>query len=143
MTRDKHRITELDEQQCHDLLTAHAARLGRVAFAEGGDPDWPTVLPVNYAYVDGAVYFRTFEGSKLYAALRHQRVAFEVDAIDAAWHDGWSVVALGSLDVVRDRALMAVVDADLASWAAGSSEQLVRLEIDQLTGRRVIGPSDV
>jgi len=140
MTRQKHRITELDESQCRELLKTHATRLGRVAFVEDGDPDWPTVLPVNYAVVDGAVFFRTFEGSKLYAALRRQRVAFEVDAVDEQWQHGWSVLAIGSLDVVRDPQVAAAADEDLASWAAGEDEQLVRLEIDQLTGRRVIGP---
>lgn len=140
MTRQKHRIIELDESQCRELLTTHRARLGRVAFVEDGDPDWPTVLPVNYAVVDGTVFFRTFEGSKLYAALRRQRVAFEVDSVDEEWRDGWSVLAIGSLDVVRDAGLAAAADEDLASWVATTDEQLVRLEIDQLTGRRVIGP---
>jgi len=141
MTRETHRIIELDEAQCRQLLATHPSRLGRVAFVEDGDPDWPTVLPVNYAVVDDAVFFRTFEGSKLYAALRRQRVAFEVDAIDEAWQDGWSVLAVGSLDIERDAALAAAVDHDLASWAASEAEQLVRLDIDQLSGRRVIGPA--
>jgi len=140
MMREMHRIIELDEARCRQLLATHPNRLGRVAFVEDGDPDWPTVLPINYAFVDGTVFFRTFEGSKLYAALRRQRVAFEVDAVDAAWQDGWSVLALGSLDIERDPRLAAAVDEDLASWAAGDDEQLVRLDIDQLTGRRVMGP---
>lgn len=139
--RQQHRIIELDHAACWELLAAHGTRLGRVAFVEGGDVDWPTVLPVNYAVVGDAVVFRTFEGSKLYAALRHQRVAFEVDAVDATWHDGWSVVAVGRLQVVRDPGVASAADNDLRSWAAGSDEQLVRLEIDQLTGRRVIGPA--
>lgn len=141
MTRQKHRIAELDESQCRELLETHSTRLGRVAFVEDGDPDWPTVLPVNYTVVEGAVFFRTFEGSKLYAALRRQRVAFEVDAVDERWQDGWSVLAIGSLAVVRDPRVAAAADEDLASWAAGEDEQLVRLEIDQLTGRRVMGPA--
>jgi len=141
MTRETHRIIELDEAQCRQLLATHPSRLGRVAFVEDGDPDWPTVLPVNYAVVDDTVFFRTFEGSKLYAALRRQRVAFEVDAIDETWQDGWSVLAVGSLDIERDAALSAAVDHDLASWAASEAEQLVRLDIDQLSGRRVIGPA--
>lgn len=140
MMREKHLITELDPVQCRQLLATHRFRLGRVAFVEDGDPDWPTVLPVNYAVLDDGVFFRTFEGSKLYAALRRQRVAFEVDAVDEEWQHGWSVLAVGSLDVVRDAELAAAVDADLTSWAAGGDEQLVRLEIDRLTGRRVIGP---
>lgn len=140
MSREKHRILEVDEEQCHRLLANNEQRLGRVAFAEGGDANWPTVLPVNYAYHDGAVYFRTFEGSKLYAALRHQRVAFEVDRINDEWREGWSVVALGPLDIVRDPDVVAVLDPMLTSWATGSNEQLVRLGIERISGREVIGP---
>ena len=141
MTRNMHRIIVLDGDACRQLLSSHPTGLGRVAFAEDGDPDWPTVLPVNYTYIDGHVYFRTFEGSKLYAALRHQRVAFEVDNVDEAWKEGWSVLARGGLAVVRDRDVAAAVDAQLASWAAGDEEQLVALAIDEVTGRRVIGPA--
>ncbi|HEX6257146.1 MAG TPA: pyridoxamine 5'-phosphate oxidase family protein [Euzebyales bacterium] len=140
MTRNKHRIIVLDGDTCLRLISSHPSRLGRVAFAEGGDADWPTVLPVNYAYIDGVVYFRTFEGSKLYAALRHQRVAFEVDHVDESWREGWSVLARGALAVVRDRGVIAAADAQLESWAAGEDEQLVSLTIDGATGRRVVGP---
>ncbi len=142
MSRSSHRIVELDEDQCRHLLQSHRPRLGRVAFAEDGDPDWPVVLPVNYSYHDDGVYFRTFAGSKLYAALRRQRVAFEVDAIDADWHQGWSVMALGALDVVREASVVAAMDKALESWAADETEQLIRLSIDQLSGREVIGGHD-
>lgn len=140
MSRSQHRIIQIDEQRCRELLATHTPRLGRVAFAEGADPDWPSVLPVNYAYHDDAVYFRTFEGSKLYAALRHQRVAFEIDDLDPQWREGWSVVALGQLDIVRDPAVIATVAPALTSWAAGDDEQLVRLAVAQLSGREVMGP---
>jgi nitroimidazol reductase NimA-like FMN-containing flavoprotein (pyridoxamine 5'-phosphate oxidase superfamily) len=142
MTRNMHRIIVLDDDTCRQLMASHPSGLGRVAFAEDGDVDWPTVLPVNYAYIDGVVYFRTFEGSKLYAALRRQRVAFEVDHVDESWREGWSVLARGALTIVRDRAVIAAADQRLASWAAGEHEQLVGLAIDDVTGRRVVGPPD-
>jgi nitroimidazol reductase NimA-like FMN-containing flavoprotein (pyridoxamine 5'-phosphate oxidase superfamily) len=138
MTRSHTGIITLSEEQCRELLKTHKARLGRVAFAEGGQTAWPTILPVNYTYWDGSVYFRTLEGSKLYTALRQQRIAFEIDEVQDQWRQGWSVVALGRLDIVRDPTVRASVDEQLRSWAADATEQLVRLEIEQLTGRRVI-----
>jgi nitroimidazol reductase NimA-like FMN-containing flavoprotein (pyridoxamine 5'-phosphate oxidase superfamily) len=138
MSRNQHRMFELTQQQCRDRVANHSDRIGRVAFAEDADPDWPTILPVNYTYYDGQVFFRTFEGSKLYAALRRQRVAFEIDAVDDDWRQGWSVVALGTLEVVSDAEQRATVAERLTSWAAPESEQLVRLRIEQLTGREVI-----
>jgi nitroimidazol reductase NimA-like FMN-containing flavoprotein (pyridoxamine 5'-phosphate oxidase superfamily) len=133
------RMFELTETQCRDRLEAHEHRLGRLAFAEDGDPNWPTVLPVNYAYHDDDIFIRTLEGSKLYAALRRQRVAFEVDAVDLDWRQGWSVVALGTLEIVRDEERRAAVDAVLRSWATQAKEQLVRLDIERMTGREIIG----
>jgi nitroimidazol reductase NimA-like FMN-containing flavoprotein (pyridoxamine 5'-phosphate oxidase superfamily) len=133
------RVFELTEAECHARLERHEHRLGRLAFAENGDPYWPTVLPVNYAYQNGEIFIRTVEGSKLYAALRRQRVAFEVDEVDLAWNQGWSVVALGTLEIVRDDEQRAVIDAVLRSWATQIGEQLMRLDVDQLTGREIVG----
>jgi uncharacterized protein len=132
------RVVELTEAQCRARLEGHEHRLGRLGFAEDGDPNWPTVLPVNYAYHDGDIFIRTQEGSKLYAALRRQRVAFEVDAVDLEWRQGWSVVALGTLEIVRDEERRAAVDAVLRSWAARATEQLVRLDVERMTGREII-----
>lgn len=140
MSRAPHRIVELDADRCHALLAEAGPGLGRVAFADGGDPDWPVVLPVNFVALDRVVHFRTFEGSKLYAALRRQRVAFEVDAIEEDWRSGWSVLAVGRLDVVRDRAVGAEVDAVLTSWAA-EGEQLVGLAVEDISGREVFAPA--
>jgi len=79
---------------------------------------------------------RTFEGSKLYAALRRQRVAFEIDDVDADLRQGWSVVTLGTLDIVTDRTDHHAVDEHLTSWAAGGTEPPIRLDIEQLTAAR-------
>lgn len=140
MSRAHHRIIDLDAERCHGLLAGVGSGLGRVAFADDGDPDWPVVLPVNFVALDGAIYFRTFEGSKLYAALRRQRVAFEVDEIERDWRSGWSVLAVGRLDVVRDAGIAADVDAVLTSWAA-EGEQLVGLTVENISGREVFGPA--
>lgn len=139
MTSKTHpRIVELTEQQCRQRIEQHEPSVGRIGFAESGDPDWPTVLPINYVYVDGAIYVRTFEGSKLYAALRRQRVAFEIDVADEQWTEGWSVVAVGSLELVDGADTLAAIDAALEPWPPGT-RHLLRMDIEQLTGRRIIG----
>jgi uncharacterized protein len=140
MTRSHARLITLSEGQCRDLLRTHQTGVGRIAFAEDGNAEWPSILPVNYAYRDGAIFFRTFEGSKLYTALRRQRVAFEIDDVDKDWRQGWSIVALGTLDVAREPGEHNSVDQMLRSWAADEREHLVRLDIERLTGREVIGP---
>ena len=139
MSHSHHRLFDLSEQHCRDLLSSHRPRLGRMAFAEGGDPNWPAVLPVNYVYHDGHIYVRTFEGSKLFAALRQQRVAFEIDVIDASWEEGWSVVVVGPLRLVDDVDERATIEPLLHSWVAGAAQHLVRLDIEHLSGREIVG----
>lgn len=141
MGQHGHRMLELTEAQCRERLARHRPRLGRMAFAEDGDPAWPVVLPVNYAYQGGRIYVRTLEGSKLYAALRQQRVAFEIDVVDDSWEEGWSVVALGPLRTVDDPDERATVAPGLRSWAAGGIQHLVRLDVEQLTGREILRAS--
>lgn len=131
-------LIELSAAECRELLEAHRPRVGRVAFAESNNPDWPTILPVNYVYVDGDIYFRTFRGSKLFAALSSQQVAFEVDGVEEDGRRGWSVVLLGPLDVVVDDPPDAV--RSLHSWASDAPEHVVRLQVQQTTGRKVMGP---
>ena len=50
----------LSESQCWDLLDEEV--VGRLAVAPGGRPD---IFPVNFITHDGAILFRTAEGSKL------------------------------------------------------------------------------
>ena len=50
--------------------------------------------------VDGAIIFKTAAGSKLDATVQGAIVAFEVDGFDVADRSGWSVVAVGHVDVI-------------------------------------------
>ena len=70
---------ELSKSECFGLLAQE--RLGRVAFV---DDLGPLVVPVNFVLDRHMVVFRTDEGTKLDAACRGSRVAFEIDGADEA-----------------------------------------------------------
>ncbi len=70
-------LFKLTTEECVDALTA--TTLGRIVFMDG---DQPLALPVNFAWHEGSIVFRTGEGQKMYAATLGQRVAFEIDDID-------------------------------------------------------------
>src|ERR1043165_4198297 len=55
-------VEYLDADECRRLLAAHP--VGRVAVLVHGAPE---IFPVNHAFVDGAVVFRTDDGTKLQA----------------------------------------------------------------------------
>jgi uncharacterized protein len=123
----------LSEADCHDLLAKHA--VGRVAVTVGG---LPAVFPVNYVVVDGAIVFKTGEGTKLSAALRHAVVAFQVDEIDRLYHEGWSVLAVGTAEVVTDPDDLDPEQLPLAPWAGGTRDHLVRIRPELISGRRIV-----
>ena len=89
-------IEELDEDQCLSLISGGG--IGRIAYVSRFGP---AVLPVNYALRDGAVVFRTAANGPLDEDLRtgiadaDYKVAFEIDSIDMAAQQGWSVLIQG------------------------------------------------
>ena len=132
-------IEPLDEAECLRLISPGG--IGRIAYVGRFGP---AVLPVNYRLHDGAVLFRTAEHSPLDEDLRtgiagaEYQVAFEIDDIDAATRQGWSVLIQGPAHHVgpgpeRDAALGAGVE----PWPAGERELFVRVTPSRITGRRI------
>lgn len=130
MTRSLETIP-IDE--CLKLLGSRS--VGRVAFVIDGSPE---LLPVNYRFHGGSVVLRTGYGPLL-DAVRLAAVAFEVDAIDADYHTGWSVVVHGRAEEVwRPEELSEVRQLPLRPWAPGAREHYVRILPAEITGRRII-----
>lgn len=128
----------LDETQCRELLSA--GTIGRVAITIGA---LPAIFPVNYAYLDGDILFRTAPGSKLAAATQHAVVAFEVDDYDTAERTGWSVLVVGRAEVVHDLDVtFKALELDLEPWAWGTRTSIVRISPEVLSGRRIIREDD-
>jgi nitroimidazol reductase NimA-like FMN-containing flavoprotein (pyridoxamine 5'-phosphate oxidase superfamily) len=113
-----------------------SGQVGRVGISVGA---LPAIFPVNYVVVDGAIYFRTSEGSKLAAATAGAVVAFEVDDYSLSGRTGWSVLAVGKGEVVHDLGVtFRVLDAGLQPMAGGHRASLVRIRPTFLSGRRII-----
>ena len=131
-------IEELDEDQCLALIAPGG--VGRIAYTSRFGL---AVLPVNYALQDGAIVFRTAEKGPLDEDLRtgitnaDYRVAFEIDSIDLAGRQGWSVLIQGPAHHVTGAGQDAVRRAGIESWAPGDRELFVRIAPHRITGRRV------
>jgi nitroimidazol reductase NimA-like FMN-containing flavoprotein (pyridoxamine 5'-phosphate oxidase superfamily) len=134
-------IEELDEEQCLALIAPGG--VGRVAYTGRFGP---VVLPVNYALQDEAIVFRTAEHGPLDADLRtgitgaDYTVAFEIDSIDLAGRQGWSVLIQGPAHHMTGPGQDTVRSAGVKSWAPGDRELFVRIAPHRITGRRV-GPA--
>lgn len=130
---DSPRLTALDTDECRELLSDHG--VGRIAVTTD---DGVAVVPVNYAVTGGAVVFRT-EPTAVPALAVGRRVAFEVDRIDEALSEGWSVMVTGPASAVTDpRAVRELGElTGSAPWAGGERLLWVRIEPQRITGRRV------
>ncbi|WP_336215243.1 pyridoxamine 5'-phosphate oxidase family protein [Nonomuraea sp. LPB2021202275-12-8] len=133
-------LNELGPEECLRLIAAGG--IGRVAFS---GPSGPTVLPVNYRMHDGAVVFRTRAGGPMDQNLRTRlegvevKIGFEVDWIDEAKREGWSVLIQGPAHHVTSDETPAVSGARVDSWAGGERELYIRIIPHQITGRRIRG----
>lgn len=127
-------ISELSEDECLALL--ETTTVGRVAFvnAEGQQ-----LAPVNFALIDGAIYFRTLPDGFLSVLARgHPDVAFGVDHYDVFRH-GWNVTVRGAARGVEDRATINKVLSHhrLQPWAGGVRPLVIEISPGTVAGRRV------
>ncbi|NRQ39235.1 helix-turn-helix domain-containing protein [Nonomuraea sp. NN258] len=130
-------LETLDPGECLRLIAPGG--IGRVAF---NGSHGPTVLPVNYTLHDGAVVFRTAAGGPMDQDLRSGvtgveiKIAFEVDRIDEARREGWSVLVQGPAHHLTPGE---APGSDVTPWAGGERTLHIRIVPDRITGRRIHG----
>jgi nitroimidazol reductase NimA-like FMN-containing flavoprotein (pyridoxamine 5'-phosphate oxidase superfamily) len=127
------RPERLPPDECRRLIAPGG--IGRIALVTASGP---LVFPVNYAFVADTIVIRTNAGSAI-AAHASDCVAFEVDHIDDALAQGWSVLVRGRAHPVTQpgehQRLLAVTA--LRPWLQGEHELFVRVVLDRITGRRI------
>jgi nitroimidazol reductase NimA-like FMN-containing flavoprotein (pyridoxamine 5'-phosphate oxidase superfamily) len=115
---------------------AHIAAGGvgrRVFMAQRG----PVALPVNFRFVEGEVVFRTGATSSL-ASAAGATVSFEVDHIDEAMSQGWSVLVTGRARcVVAPLELEQLAEIGIDPWAGGARDAVIRIETAVISGRNI------
>jgi transcriptional regulator with XRE-family HTH domain len=125
-------LTALSEAECLAFLSTGG--VGRFLF---GADRGPVAVPVNYRMLGADIVFRTGEATSLAAAAR-QLVSFEVDHLDDALREGWSVLVSGHAHVVSDAAELAEVTAlGIAPWSGGTKPTYIRIAATTLTGRQI------
>ena len=139
MTIDHSGVTVLSTDECLDLLRDE--QVGRLAVAITNYPD---IFPVNYVVDRGEIVFRTAEGTKLAAAVLGSGVAFEIDGVDGATGEAWSVIVKGhAVELERMQELFDAADLPLFPWHASPKHRYVRIEPVAITGRRfhIVAPA--
>lgn len=124
-------LESLTSEQCEEHLAGGG--VGRIILSTGSGP---VAFPVNFVFADGAVVFRT---SDAMTANVSGIVAFEVDHIDEAMSEGWSVLVRGHacpIDDPDDRRSAAGLD--IGPWAGGERLNLIRVVPFEMTGRVIV-----
>ncbi|WKX06900.1 pyridoxamine 5'-phosphate oxidase family protein [Streptomyces sp. NL15-2K] len=126
-------LGDLGSDECRARLATH--RMGRVAVST---PDGPAVVPVNYDVIGDEIVFRTAPDS-LPAAAVDSQVAFDVDHVEEAMSQGWSVLVVGLARVVAEPdAVQRLVDrAHTTPWPGGERDMWVSIQPTRITGRRI------
>ncbi len=126
-------LEELTKQQCEAHLAVGG--VGRIVYSSSRGP---TALPVNFEFTEGEIVFSTNE-SKAAAIGEQAVVGFEVDRIDEAVSEGWSVLVSGKGRRIEDpREIQRLSSLDLEAWAGGPRHSLVTIKPDEITGRVIV-----
>jgi len=126
-------LQTLTAAECYDLLSPGG--VGRVAFTTA---DGPVVVPVNYAMASQTVIFRTAPDTLL-AGYLDGPAGFEVDHLDEALSQGWSVLVTGRAVRVTSEADVRYLEqhTSVRPWAGGARDVYVRIIPRKITGRRI------
>jgi hypothetical protein len=126
-------LETLSKPEC--LAHLAAGGIGRFLFiADRG----PIAVAVNFAMQGDNVVFRTDDNTAAAGAVSQPRVSFDVDHIDEAMSEGWSVLLSGTASILtRPEDLDAAARLGIEPWAGGSRQTYIRLVPEEVTGRRI------
>lgn len=96
------------------------------------------ILPVNFILDEETIVFSTGEGDKLDAVRDGRALTFEVDAVELALQAGWSVLIIGTAEVITSPAqIHRIEQLHLAPWVPLPDRVFVGLPAAEITGRRL------
>jgi uncharacterized protein len=137
-------VRELSRDEIEEFLRGQ--RIARLGCHAGGET---YVVPVIYAYEDGALVTVTTEGRKTAMLRENPRLCVEVDEYDADGRGSWrSVIAYGSseelagdeiesaLSLLRGR-FSRNAGREAAPRPLGEGVVVLRIRLDELSGRAV------
>lgn len=149
VTRPREAIA-LTEGECWQLLASTS--LGRVVFTHRA---MPAIRPVNHIVEGRKIIIRTHNGAAIASRALETRgaqgqsqgrstgrgsvVCYEADEFDPVRHTGWSVIVTGLAHLVTDPADIARYAAAVEPWIAVKMDQVVLIEPQFVSGRRLVG----
>jgi nitroimidazol reductase NimA-like FMN-containing flavoprotein (pyridoxamine 5'-phosphate oxidase superfamily) len=125
---DPDAIQVLSEEECWHLLGRN--QFGHVAYHLAGEVG---INPVNYVSDGSRLFFRTAEGTKMFAITADDRICFEVDEIGV--NHAESVIATGHVHKVPASQEHLADDLQLHPWVPTKKYNVMEIVPDEVTGR--------
>lgn len=138
MRTDERGSEILDRGECLRLLASRSGNVGRVGFVN--EQALPTILPVNYVFMNLDIVFRTGVGDVASAVDDKRVVAFEVDDQDVKTGRCWSVLVRGVAAFFADDSIGSGPELPRA-FVPVQGSRVVRVRSTIVTGRRFSLPS--
>lgn len=127
-------LHHLTEDECLALIAPGG--VGRFLFVQADRG--PVALPVNFKMDGDDVVFRISHDSVSAEGVHQQPVSFDVDHLDEALGEGWSVLLTGTAQLITEGDELRRAQAlGIQPWAGGDRDLYVRLAPTQITGRRI------
>ena len=123
----------LGEAECWRHL--HSEDLGRIGITLDGQP---LVFPVNFAVRKEWIVFRTAAGTMLHRS-PGSPACFEIDGYDRGSREGWSVMAVGTLEEITeadDSHSQALRGLPVQPLAPGPRPHWIALRVARISGRQ-------
>ena len=119
--------------ECRQLIASGG--IGRIGFPTASGT---MILPVNYAIAANTIVIRAGSGSVI-AAHGDGDVSFEIDHIDEALEQAWSVLVQGQAHRVLQRTELAHLErcAAVLPWPGGEHDAYIRIAPHRMSGRRI------
>ena len=126
-------LDELTPDQCRTHLSVGG--VGRLLFVTARGP---VAVPVNFEFTEDQIVFSTDDG-KASVLRSEETVGFEIDRVDEALSEGWSVLVTGTCRRIEDPAEMQrLASLDLEAWAGGDRHTLIAIRPEETTGRVIV-----
>ena len=126
-------LRPLTEEQCRTHLSVGG--VGRLVFSTGRGP---VAVPVNFEFTEDQIVFST-DDAKASVLGSAETVGFEIDRVDEALSEGWSVLATGPCRRIEEpEEVQRLASLDLEAWAGGDRHTLMAIRPTETTGRVIV-----